>query len=38
MLEDDTVEFILVGALHLVGKDGLLDQLEANGYSVERLN
>ena len=37
MLEDDTVEFILVGALHLVGKDGLLDQLEANGYSVERL-
>ena len=35
MLEDDTVEFILVGALHLVGKDGLIDQLEAKGYSVE---
>jgi len=29
------VEFILVGALHLVGKDGLIDQLEAKGYSVE---
>jgi len=29
------VELVLVGALHMVGKDGLLQQLEAKGYRVE---
>lgn len=28
--------FVLVGALHLVGNDGLLEQLSAKGYKVER--
>jgi uncharacterized protein YbaP (TraB family) len=37
MLKDKEVEMVLVGALHLVGKDGLLNQLKAKGYQVERL-
>ena len=36
MLETRTVELVLVGALHLVGQDGVLAQLEALGYSVRR--
>lgn len=37
MLLDAPVEFILVGALHLAGDDGLIKQLERKGYKVDRL-
>ncbi len=37
MLIDSKVEFILVGALHLVGKDGVIEQMKALGYEVEKL-
>ena len=33
-INDKGSEFILVGAAHLVGKDGLLAQLKAKGYTV----
>ena len=36
MMQDKKVEMILVGALHLVGKDGLLQQLRNKGYSVKQ--
>ena len=28
--------FVLVGILHLVGDDGLLNQLSAKGYQIEK--
>ncbi|MBB6520891.1 TraB/GumN family protein [Pseudoteredinibacter isoporae] len=34
---DADVEFVLVGALHLVGEDGLLAQLKKNGHTLEQL-
>lgn len=37
MLKDDTVEYVLVGALHLAGEDGLIYLLEKDGFTVERL-
>ena len=37
MFTQDGTEFILVGAAHLVGDDGLLKQLAAKGYTVEQL-
>lgn len=37
MLETKEVEFILVGALHMAGEDGLIQQLKKSGYQVERL-
>lgn len=37
MLADDSVEFVVVGAAHLVGKQGLLSLLEKRGYRVEQL-
>ncbi|MEM0912536.1 MAG: TraB/GumN family protein [Pseudomonadota bacterium] len=37
MLEDDQVEYVLVGALHLAGEDGLIYLLEQDGYKVEKL-
>ena len=37
MLYSDQVELVLVGALHLVGDQGLLQQLADRGYSVSRL-
>lgn len=37
MLHTPEKEFILVGALHLAGKDGVLHQLKAKGYKVEKL-
>lgn len=37
MLETNEVEMILVGALHMAGKDGLIHQLEMAGYKIERL-
>jgi uncharacterized protein YbaP (TraB family) len=36
-LEDDEVYFIVVGAGHLVGDEGLLNLLEEAGYTVEQL-
>jgi uncharacterized protein YbaP (TraB family) len=38
MLRSEEVELILVGALHLVGVDGLLQQLSLRGYTVEALS
>lgn len=35
MLETKEVEFVLVGAAHLVGEDGILKQLAARGYSIQ---
>ncbi len=37
MLTTDQVHFVAVGALHMVGEDGLVKLLERRGYSVERL-
>jgi uncharacterized protein YbaP (TraB family) len=37
MLETDEKEFILVGALHLAGKDGLLNQLRNRGFKIQQL-
>ena len=37
MLKTRPVEFVLVGALHLAGEDGLLTQLKARGYTVRKL-
>lgn len=36
MMSDNKVEMVLVGALHLVGKDGLLQQLRNKGYTVKQ--
>jgi|TARA_B100000315_G_scaffold209307_1_gene204958 hypothetical protein len=37
MLRDADIEFVLVGAAHLVGEDGLLQLLQAKGYQVRQL-
>ncbi|MCP4878183.1 MAG: TraB/GumN family protein [Gammaproteobacteria bacterium] len=37
MLKTKEVEFVLVGVLHLAGKDGLLERFAALGYSVKQL-
>ena len=37
MLKTKEVEFILFGALHLVGDDGVLAQLKARGYTIQKL-
>lgn len=37
-IESPDVEFVLVGALHMAGKDGLVAQLKLLGYNVEQLN
>ena len=36
-LSDDAIYFIVVGAAHLVGEEGLLNLLEEKGYSLEQL-
>ena len=38
MMKDKTVEFVLVGALHLVGEDGVIQKLQKRGYKVKILN
>ena len=35
--DDEAREFVLVGALHLEGKEGLLNQLKLRGFKVEHL-
>jgi uncharacterized protein YbaP (TraB family) len=37
LLKTTQVEFVLVGALHLAGEDGLLSRLAARGYKVRQL-
>lgn len=37
MLRTPEVELVLFGALHLAGEEGVLAQLEAKGYKIERL-
>lgn len=37
MLQDSDKEFVLVGAAHLVGSEGLLEMLEAKGFEVRQL-
>jgi uncharacterized protein YbaP (TraB family) len=37
MLNDQPIEFILVGALHLAGPDSVLAKLKAKGYEIEKL-
>jgi len=37
MLKNKEVELVLVGAMHLVGKDGLIKQFKRKGYKVENL-
>lgn len=37
MLKDGNTEFVLVGAAHLVGEDGLLNLLQEAGYEVQQL-
>ncbi len=37
MLTTREIELVLVGALHLVGEDGLLAMLEQRGYRVEQM-
>lgn len=37
MFSNQQTELVLVGALHLVGKDGLLEQLQSAGYKVKQL-
>ena len=38
MLQDNDVEFVLVGSLHLVGENGLLAMLSKAGYKVDQLD
>jgi uncharacterized protein YbaP (TraB family) len=38
MLKTGEVEFVLVGALHLVGDEGVIAQLAAKGYTVQMLD
>jgi hypothetical protein len=37
MLRSRETELVLVGALHLVGPEGLIAQLKRRGYRVEQL-
>jgi uncharacterized protein YbaP (TraB family) len=38
MLADGRRHLVVVGALHLVGPDSVIDQLRARGHEVERLH
>jgi uncharacterized protein YbaP (TraB family) len=37
MFDDSDTEFVLVGALHFAGEDGLLEQLKSRGFEMEQL-
>ena len=38
LFDDNAIEIVLVGALHLVGEDGLINQLRLQGFDVEQLD
>ena len=38
LLDDDQNYLIIVGALHLIGRDGVPRQLQRNGYAVQQLS
>lgn len=38
LVKSPEVEFVLVGAGHMAGKDGLLEKLRAKGYTVTQIN
>jgi len=38
MFDSKEIELILVGALHLTSDDGLIQQLQNDGYTVEQLD
>jgi uncharacterized protein YbaP (TraB family) len=38
LLDDDDDYLIVVGALHLIGRDGVPKQLERSGYHVKQLS
>ena len=38
LIESAEVEYILVGALHLAGPEGLLARLESKGYQIDQLS
>lgn len=38
LFDDNAIEVVFVGALHLVGDDGLISQLERAGFDVEQLD
>lgn len=37
MIESEDVEYVLVGAAHIAGKDGLLDLLTLHGFTIEQV-
>ena len=37
LIEDNNIEFVMVGAMHLIGTKGLLNQLKAQGFMLEQL-
>jgi uncharacterized protein YbaP (TraB family) len=37
MFEDPDTEFVLVGAAHLIGGEGLVQLLQSKGYEVSQL-
>ncbi len=37
MLDDADTEFVLVGVAHLIGQDGIVQQLRGRGYQIEQL-
>ena len=37
LFQSAEVEFVLVGAMHMIGQGGILQRLEAKGYKVEPL-
>ena len=38
MLLDPKVEFVLVGSLHMAGKEGLISMLRQQGVTIEQLD
>lgn len=38
LFDDNEIEVVFVGAMHLTGKDGLLHQLEQRGFTIEQLD
>ncbi len=38
LFDDNAIEIVLVGAMHLVGEGGLINQLQSQGFTVEQLD